>query len=157
MLLLINDEPTLLSGTFGLVYCDFDIHEIVSAVTLRLISGLYPTEIGDDDNPFNWMSERSSSFDFIYRGKSPFHGTVEIPLNMPPCTENWKVKGSYNQNQFSDLVSNTQADTISFQKDPLPNESVNVVLQVESDGCKITTDPRTFWLSIGYPRLVKSK
>jgi hypothetical protein len=144
-------------GTYGVPYCDFDLLEGRSALTMRVLSGLYPIEFLPAGRNVFWSNLNTVRFDVFYRGSSNFDGKVEIKISPPPCPISRKVEVSIDGQDAKTLTLGSESISVFFPVALIPNQRIEVSIQQSGTVCTISSDPRSFMTMVDFPMLTKAE
>ena len=144
-------------GTYGVPYCDFDLLEGRSTLTLRPLAGLYPIEFLPDGRNVFWSNLNTVRFDVFYRGTSSFDGALEIIISPPPCPISRNIEVSIDGQDPKSITLNSETISVLFPVALIPNQRIEVSVQQSGTACSISTDPRTFMTMLDFPVLIKSE
>jgi hypothetical protein len=144
-------------GTYGVPYCDFDLLEGRSALTMRVLSGLYPIEFLPAGRNVFWSNLNTVRFDVFYRGSSNFDGKVEIKISPPPCPVSRKVEVSIDGQDAKTFTLDSESISVFFPVALIPNQRIEVSIQQSGTVCTISSDPRSFMTMVDFPMLTKAE
>lgn len=144
-------------GTYGVPYCDFDKLEGRSALTMRMLSGLYPIEFLPAGRNVFWSNLNSVRFDVFYRGSSNFDGELEIKISPPPCPISRKVEVSIDGQDVKSFTLDSESISVFFPVALIPSQRIEVSIQQSGTACTISSDPRSFMTMVDFPMLMKSE
>jgi len=144
-------------GTYGVPYCDFDKLEGRSALTMRVLSGLYPIEFLPAGRNVFWSNLNTVRFDVFYRGSSNFDGKVEIKISPPPCPISRKVEVSIDGQDAKTFTLDSESISVFFPVALIPNQRIEVSIQQSGTVCTISSDPRSFMTMVDFPMLTKAE
>lgn len=144
-------------GTYGVPYCNFDLLDGRSALTMRVLSGLYPIEFLPAGRNVFWSNLNSVRFDVFYRGSSNFDGELEIKISPPPCPISRKVEVSIDGQDAKSFTLDSESISVFFPVALIPSQRIEVSIQQSGTACTISSDPRSFMTMVDFPMLMKSE
>ena len=142
-------------GTYGVPYCDFDKLEGRSALTMRVLSGLYPIEFLPAGRNVFWSNLNTVRFDVFYRGSSKFDGKLEIKISPPPCPISRKVEVSIDGQDAKTFTLDSEVISVFFPVALIPNQRIEVSIQQSGTVCTVSSDPRSFMSMVDFPMLTQ--